>query len=74
MSPSPTLAETQRMPMVSAVSTMATSAATSDSPMISRLSCCSMPLLMMERNSRGLMTPTTASMVTSTRKKMRMFR
>ena len=38
MSPSPTLAETHRMPMVSPVSTMATTAATSDNPMISSLS------------------------------------
>ena len=58
MSPSPTLAETQRMPMDSPVSTTASTAATSASPMIRRLvRACGMPLLMIERNRSGLIDP-----------------
>ena len=67
MSPSPTLAETQRIPMDRAVSTRASTAATRASPRIRDLLCSGMPLSMMERKSRGLMTPMTASMTTSTR-------
>ena len=74
MSPSPTLADTQRIPMLSPVSTTATNAAARDSPMMSFLLCCSMPLLMIDRNSSGLMTPTTASMVTRARNPIRMVR
>ena len=45
ISPSPTLADTHRMPMVSPVSTMATTAATRASPMISGLLCSGMPVV-----------------------------
>ncbi len=71
MRPSPTLAETHRIPMDRAVSTRASTAATRARPMISDLSCSGMPLSMMERNSRGLMTPMTASMTTRTRNQTR---
>ena len=74
MSPSPTLADTHRMPMVSPVSTMARTAATRASPMIRVLLCWGMPLSMIERKSSGLMTPMTASMITSTRNQARIFR
>ena len=74
MSPSPTLADTQRMPMERPVSAKATPAATSDRAMIRDLLCLMMPLLMIERNSSGLMTPMTASTITRTRNQARIFR
>ncbi len=74
MSPSPTLADTQRMPMERAVSTTARRAATRASPMIRDLSWWGMPLSMIDRKSSGLTRPTTASTTTSTRNQMRMVR
>ncbi len=74
MRPSPTLAETQRMPMDRPVSMMARAAATPASPMISDLLWWGIPLSMIDRNSSGLTTPITASITTSTRNQARMVR
>ena len=74
MRPSPTFADTHLMPMVRPVSTMASTAATSASPMISDLLCSGMPLSMIERKRSGLITPITASTTTSTRNHARILR
>ncbi len=74
MRPSPTLAETQRIPMDRAVSMSASTAATRARPTISDLLCSGIPLSMMDRNSNGLMTPMTASMTTRTRNHTRIRR
>ncbi len=74
MRPSPTFAETHRIPILKRVSMTATAAATRDKPMTSCLSCFPMPSLMIDRKRSGLMTPTTASMTTRTRNQMRIVR
>ena len=71
MRPSPTLADTHRSAMERPASATARAATTSARLTISWVSCLAMPSLMISRNRSGLATVMTASMTTTTMKKMR---